>query len=243
MTHGAPDDSDVVKRGDVYRLDDMAELAARLGSPAAYHRFGTVVWVDAFDGGLGGWDVDESAPDTSVYVQSDYCVRDGIAAELLNASYTHTVPDIHRRSGYYPDTLIGFSVIYACDGAGSYVQIDLGYVANGVFYDGSIRILHASGEVTYKDSVGDYVALGTFGTMDDSAWIWYPVKLIVNTETGCYERLFIASTVFDMSNIPMSASLVLYGDHCVAGVGLYADSAGTRRLYVDDAVFTCNEEV
>ncbi len=50
--HGAPDDSDVLKQAGMFRIDDMAELAVRLGSPVDYNKYGDVIFWDDFESGL-----------------------------------------------------------------------------------------------------------------------------------------------------------------------------------------------
>ena len=52
MSHGAKDYSNIANVGNLYRLDDLAELAVRLGSPIAYDRRGQLQWVYSFDDGL-----------------------------------------------------------------------------------------------------------------------------------------------------------------------------------------------
>jgi len=52
MSHGAKDYSNIANVGNLYRLDDLAELAVRLGSPIDYDRRGQLQWVYSFDDGL-----------------------------------------------------------------------------------------------------------------------------------------------------------------------------------------------
>jgi len=49
---GAPDDSNVLSTSTFYRLDDMAELAVRLGSPVQYLRSGNIVFCTTFEDGF-----------------------------------------------------------------------------------------------------------------------------------------------------------------------------------------------
>jgi len=57
MPHGAPDDSNVLKIGEDYRLDDLSELAARLGSIVNYRRTGDVYFMEDFSYGLERWTI------------------------------------------------------------------------------------------------------------------------------------------------------------------------------------------
>lgn len=54
MPRGAPDYSNVTTTAPLHRLDDMSELAARLGSPSVYDRSGRTIWMTSFENGLQG---------------------------------------------------------------------------------------------------------------------------------------------------------------------------------------------
>lgn len=55
MAHGAEDYSNVRKKEYSYRIDDLAELAARVGSPVVYDRRGEVVFMETFAYGFDPW--------------------------------------------------------------------------------------------------------------------------------------------------------------------------------------------
>ena len=55
MAHGAPDWFGTTPQGMVHRVADLAELAARLGSPDVFDRRGNVLFMDSFENGQNNW--------------------------------------------------------------------------------------------------------------------------------------------------------------------------------------------
>ena len=241
MPHGAPDDSDVVKRGDNYRLDDMAELAARLGSPVTFHRFGDVVWIDTFETGLGGWVVGATDPASVVYLQGDNCMMGGCAVEIASAAEDPEYARIAKGYTYEVGTRIGFGTCYAINGDSTNLTLQILYRDGVHAFAGTIRITHSSGLVEYVDDIGDRVTLGNVGLLDVTGVIWYPIKLIVDTNTGTYVGFTFGSHQFNMTDIAMLSTVSALAPMCSANLQYRCADALAHSLYIDNCVFTVNE--
>jgi len=243
MAHGAPDDSNVVKQGDVYRLDDMAELAARLGSPVSYHRFGTVIWTETFEGGLGGVTPVETHPGAKVYVQSLNWRSEGVAAELHTEVADPEAAGMRKTGGYYRDTTLGFSVEFCNAGVGNIIRQYISYYDGSVRRHGAIRITPPSGVIEYQNESLTWVPCMDVGVLDADGLLWYPIKLILDTFNCCYIRFHFGDQVVDLSGI------ALYQEPCVEAsnsrllLWLNSPDATERSVYTDNWVFTVNEEV
>lgn len=243
MSHGAPDDSNIVKRGDAYRLDDMAELAVRLGSAVTFHRFGTVIWMETFSGGLGNCVVGVTSSSCAVYLQSDRFHQDGIAAELNTLASTPEYASLNKFGPYYPGSVMAYSGWYCCLGEYNVVQINLEYYDGDYTYYARIKVLHPTGDVTYLNNSYAEVALGNVGLVDADGVKWYPFKLVVNTQLHEYVRFMFADVVFDMSGIALYSTAISSAAYVQTAIRLFSPTASDRSVYVDDLVFTLNEEV
>jgi len=241
MPHGAPDDSDVVKVGDAYRLDDMAELAARLGSPVTFNRMGDVVWMDTFAGGVNGWKESITGTDIAIEIRNTHFLTDGLACAIETNEAYPANGTIFRSFPYYADTRIGFSATYSCYKHGSTVVFEI-YVYDGVSaLWGVVFIDHRSGDVTYLDDTGAYAPLCSLGQLGESGEIWYPTKLVIDAGTHEYVGLYHGSTYQSMAGLALYAYASVQAAHVVAGLSLHAASATEHILYVDSAVYTVNE--
>ena len=241
MAHGAPDDSNIIKVGDTYRLDDMAELAARLGSPVGYHRFGDVIWMETFEGGLGAWQVYESSTDMHVYLQSSHCLSAGVGAELLTGAASPEYAGIHGRSPFYTSTRIGLSVMYSCSGDGGLVSLELLYHEGTAYHMGTVRIQHASGDVHYANSAGVWTLIANLGRLDAAGVVWYPAKLIIDTALDMFVGLHFAGSYLDLSDQLLRTFASTDAPRSGAVIRLHAPDATAHSAYIDSAVFTVNE--
>ena len=241
MAHGAPDDSDIIKVGDTYRLDDMAELAVRLGSPVGYHRFGDVIWMETFEGGLGAWQVYESSGDMHVYLQSSHCLNAGVGAELLTGAASPEYAGIHRRSPFYASTRIGVSVLYSCAGDGALVSLELLYYDGTAYHMGTVRIQHKSGDVHYANSAGVWTLAANLGSLDADGVVWYSVKLIIDTALGTFVGLHFAGSYLDLSGLLLRTAASTDAPRSAAVMRLHAPDDTAHSVYLGSVVFTVNE--
>ena len=241
MPHGAPDDSDVVKRGAAYRLDDMAELAARLGSPMTFNRQGDVVWLDTFAGGVNGWVRYTGGAGILIELENTHFLTEGLACVLTVAVADPRYAMIYRSFPYYSDTRLGFGITYACAGANSTVGLEMDYFEGAFYYKGLIRIDHTSGDVTYLDTTGGFTALGNLGLLDGVGVIWYPTKLIIDTLANEYVGFYHGDTYYNMAGIPLYTGGSALAPHSMTVV-TFSDTVGSgQSLYLDSAIYTENE--
>jgi len=96
MPHGAPDWSNVVKYEKVHRLDDMAELVARLGSLVIYDRRGDLVWCDSFEYGLQAWEKDPQGTGAAALVTCEAFRSRGFCAKMIAGSDGYALVRIAR---------------------------------------------------------------------------------------------------------------------------------------------------
>jgi len=103
MVHGAPDWSNVVKPQQVHRLDDMAELAARLGSIHIWDRRGDCIFIESFEYGLRRWDTQISGTGAYIEITTERFDSKGFSVKMLAGSdedrlaalyHVHPIPDI-----------------------------------------------------------------------------------------------------------------------------------------------------
>jgi len=79
---GAPDDSNVLSTSTFYRLDDMAELAVRLGSPVQYLRSGNIVFCTTFEDGFNRLSYHAPVLGGSVSLVNSLVLTGGAAVEI-----------------------------------------------------------------------------------------------------------------------------------------------------------------
>jgi len=241
MARGLPDDSNIVKDAPVYGLSDMAELAARLGSPMTYIRYGDVFMLDDFEGGFQGWSRFTYAPDTVISLSGTHTRSKGTAVHITSGTGADPCGTIVRYEPLPTGSLNGFGYAFGFGGALSDIRI--GMVATiaernwhfWVIYD------HVAGQLTYRDDTG---APQVFANLKlRPAFVsFHQVKLVVNFTTHKYQRLYIDNHVYDLSAYTAQWTAAV-GQEDLLSMTVYVLGTGapTAHAYIDDAVATQNE--
>lgn len=222
-------------------IGDLAELAARLGSPNTYDRRGTVVWMTDFRYGLQG-----STPGTSD-AECEY----RISAERSHFGGYSLKLDPSDETGSYVEW--GNVVQFMLTGkVGLEALISLGADPDAVllkilYFDGTTQ---QRGEVSYDPATGDWTVrtgITTWETVLESfkiqqdATAWNPIKLVIDVESGEYVRLQVARQIVDISEHDLYS---LGSDNLGQMVGrvMVSGAAATHAaIWVDAVIITQNE--
>lgn len=242
MPHGAPDDSNVVKTGRIFRLDDMSELAVRLGSFVTYDRRGDVIFADSFEDGDYRWLLNYINYPAYKVISIDYAKSGAVSCKITTAPYQNSMAGILCVLMYPLATEMGMEFSYLYDSNASYVDGDFVITYNDVTYHYSYR------HDVQNKAIYIYTQDG-FVKVDDtklSKWgveYFVPTKIVANLEAERYERLMLGSREYDLSDY--SPYIYPYGevDKITVSISVQASRNYETILYVDDVVLTVNEPV
>jgi len=86
MAHGQPDYGMYTLANTIYRLTDMGELAARLGSINTYDRRGDVIFLDSFESGLTAWSPSSACTGSDLVQSAKHARSGGFSAKFVCGS-------------------------------------------------------------------------------------------------------------------------------------------------------------
>jgi len=115
MAHGTHDWFATAQQGLVYRVADVGELAARMGSPDVHDRRGTVFFITSFDNGLAGWSYGASGVGGSCYFVASPVKTGRGAITLETGAGSLTYASIARHLPPPPSGVWGFEYAFAPD--------------------------------------------------------------------------------------------------------------------------------
>jgi len=238
-----PDWGGVYPSTQFYPLTDMAELAARLGSPLIYDRRGNVVWMYGFEYGLTGLAVFEEEVGSSVALSIDEWEHPPCSALLRVAGLDLSRAYIRRHFASPTGGVIGWAAACKLGEDAQLVEVAFAH------FDGTYstlyhtRIDHVNHRLEYLDDGAIYRKFA--GDLPDYAEANYflHMKLVVNVDTGKYVRFLLDNTEYDLS--------ALSGYRFGSGVALHArglvmhsvGQSATSDVYVDSLILTENEPV
>ena len=188
--------------GKVYTSTDLAELAARLGSPNVYDRRGNVIFIDNFENGIGSYTYALGAgPGSKREWSSEVSRSGGFSLKLWGGVGTAS----------------SFTRSWATMDVGQNTGVEMGLACPAPPY----TPLYLRIYITYNDSVLTHVAGAQFNNLigsvsylnDAGGWTetirglfltWVPgtfsnLKLVVDLASDRYLRCMINQAEFDMS--------------------------------------------
>jgi len=241
MPHGAPDWSNVVKYTQVHRLDDMAELACRLGSIIIFDRRGDVIWYDSFQYGYQYYDRWLSGAGASMEITTESFRNHGYALKLVPGSDEGQAAVI---SQYFP--LIkpgnhGCEFSWTLD---SYVRsIDLTIISrdSGVKTTFKVSYNYEEKKLYYLDKNNTLSILDDELDLPYAFNLFHTWKLVWNTTTGFYIRLLLNTKTYNMEGLEGYITTTTEPDYYSIHLGVYSQYGYNPFVYFDDIIHTINE--
>ena len=241
MARGLPDDSNVVKESAVYALSDMAELAARLGSPVNYVRFGDVYMMDEFTHGLGAWGSAVMGGGGFARLTGSHWRSKGVCAHLQGGLGATPYTYMWRWMPIPGSDKMGYCLTFASEDNCYDMQIGLLVTIGEVQYPFKIMIELSTNRFYYWVEPGPWEEFDRT-PIGGRQWMFHLCKLVVNLKKREYVRFYFNERSYPLSGILCGNKPNLgAADRCECEVTVTGTNLALGDLYVDDAVVTQNE--
>lgn len=235
MVHGTPDWG-LKKKSTVYALDDMAELAVRLGSIVTFDRRGDVIFLDDFEDGIIRWSTTGVVSSSTTKARSK-----ALSAKLALTEDIGDTAGIQAQIANPVATATGFEFSWLADASVFFLE------SRVWLYDGSritkftITWNHSAKTLSVLDSDGATKVFATGVNIAAASHLFVPCKLVVDISAKKYVRFLMG---------PYTWLLSAYaGDDAGATTNtylnlfVYADllTGAAANIYIDDVILTQNE--
>lgn len=241
MSHGAPDYSNVSKDGLVYRVDDLGELAVRLGSIVTYERRGEVYWLTNFDNGLGDFESFTSGIGSDIKLNNVKNEIGPYSIELIGGNQVGYYAQINKILAVPLSSKVGFQISIEHSSDSYVTQIDLTIYDGFTLYNGSVWIQPTLQQIQLRNSDGDYFVLASGLSFLPNTQYFMHVKLVIDIETNKYVRLLIDNTEYDISAYSLASGGSSIKKSIQAKVTNFNDTQDPSSIYVDNFIITVNE--
>lgn len=242
------------RRGRVWSVADLGELAARLGSPVTFDRRGDVVWHDDFEAGVHKWSWAGFGPGYGRGVMPcAHRSRNGRRSARLNsgreAGYeTQQVEHVSHLPAITPLPRLGFEASFAYDAgvayAGLYLQVYLGG-GSAPFYRYRVRYDIPNSRLEYWTAAGEWDTL-----LEDVYGLRAPdfntCKLVVDGQPSVglasYTRILFNEHEILMDAYEPEAGTAASSASCwQAGLVMEGKPGLSASAWFDDVILTHNE--
>jgi hypothetical protein len=242
MSHGAPDYSNVLKDGSLYRVDDMAELAARLGSPIRHDRRGEVIWYNTFDYGLSGIHSSIVGSGSEITLEERFVETPPFAIELNTGSLIAASAFIYYELPIPTNLNLGLQSSIRASTNTERIYFDL-WIYDGTNLNFARVIIDVdTGQIFYIDTDNNEVELSD--TLPDliGAGYYTHCKLVADFSSNNYVRFVFDGTEYDLSGTPLRQSANSAARRLYVKITLYNKTAVEAITYVDNMIVTTNEQ-
>lgn len=240
MTFRTYPDFGAAQSGTIAPDIDIAELAARMGSPVTWRRDGRVLSLTNFSPDADGW-VLSSGGATVEIASSDYIYSGDASCHLFTTVNPPATGNIYKRIPIPSSARIGLEAMI-CENVG--VDHDVYFtlyrkVDNANYTKAGVKIEMITGRAYYLNNVGAYVLFYTRPAAYTRE-MNHNFKLVVDFANTTYLRFFTDDVLVEMPYIPQNIVGAL--DIMVFEINITPHVAGGLiNIFVDNTIITCSE--
>jgi len=240
MPHGGPDWSTGGQISTVHTVEDLGELAARLGSIVTFDRRGNVIWMDDFESGIEKWMPVEGDAGAALVWSSEHARNGGFSAKLSTDDDTDDDAVMLTALPYPVLSRIGYEFSFLRDNYLKTLRLRIELSTDVETLYAEIEWTAATGIWLYVDDTGFYnLTPPTEFPIEYS--IFNTVKLVADYVKKEYVRLIVNNTVFDLSGKTLWSGLPLTDPSIIMNIIIVTSSNDVATLYTDDVIITQNE--
>lgn len=249
MPHGTPDWGHTGPKETTFGLDDLGELAARLGSLVTFDRRGDVLWLDDFEDGLAKVNIAVSGGGAYGALETAKSRSGAFDLRLVGGSSDAWTAQAVYILGYPALSSFGFEVSVAFVGELDYLQVRILLDTGTVRVGASIRYERGATRWTRLDHLGAYVPFIPAWTFIPIYRPYHTIKLVMDPtvvdpavgHTGAWKRVLIDNGVYLTGGELTNPGATLGVPGMRADVTLVSRNLFNDFVRVDDVIITQNE--
>lgn len=237
----SPDYSKYLPGSVRFSLQDMSELAVRLGSIDSYDRRGEIVWSDDFSKGIGRYTNLLGGANGSVTLVSfkpglsgyNMLQQPDTTGSQYAASYVNVTSLLPNKTG------LEFSVgwIYPTPFFDMYL-----YFYNGTTeYIYAVRLDGVNYLLYYLDQTNSFVQNVSLFRLDDPDKCDHHCKMVLDTSTGKYIRFQLDGNSYDLSNFSAFSQASASAARFTIFFVTTGNGTAAQRSYINHIILTANE--
>lgn len=241
MAHGTKPYGRTQSQVTIFGVQDMGELAARLGSIDTHDRRGNVVWLDDFESGVEAWDFSGTGAGNARAWSAERH-RSGGFSVYHRCGSTLTMLSEMDRSLALPvinRTGIEFSILFGLWVSQIRLYAHIVSLAQTLVYE--VRYTVATDTWEFRNNALGWTALVPTIDLLPEGYCFHTVKLIVDPLALAYSQLIVDDLTYDMSGLPVGVVGGVFTPALFVEIGMTGTAAQIGLSWVDDVIVTQNE--
>lgn len=223
------------------QLGDLGELAVRLGSPMSYDRRGSVLWYTLFSNGLGDITTSFSGTAGEITLSADQSLRGGFSCKIRPAQ--DNISNSFVTASFSASIISAYGCEFSVSPSAFITEINVLFqsIFNSVTMRGHIIYNLITHKITYEYPLDTFTVLDTVTIAAASSAFFSTFKLVINPETGFYQRFLLNRNEYDLSDIPLVSSVGSDYDYVSAQIYFKSSAASRGTAYLDDIIITVGD--
>ena len=241
MGHGYPDYGIASPLATVFILQDLAELAARLGSILTFDRRGNVTFLEDFEGSLERWITHFEGTGGKVESTAAAARSGAFAAALTTGNLIGKYAYISHWMPMPILSRMGAEFSFCWWWYASIVQLDFNYATPDGGYRAQVRYNWQEQKIEYCPGDFDWQTLATGIKLERGNQLFHTIKVVADFPRKKYTRLILDSTSLDLSYLDLATYPPVSYPRLVLEIRTVAAENQNVLTYIDDAIITQNE--
>lgn len=242
MPHGGPDWGTLGPLATVYTVEDMAELAARLGSIVTFDRRGNVIFMEDFQGSLAKVNTDWPGASGSVAISNERALHGAFSCKLVTLAEAAKFTEVYLRLAYTVLGKLGVEVAWDMVDDSLMDSIEIWFqLYDGTYYHKVAVSWEPSTKKWWYQGVGEWKELSPTQILYSGDVSFNITKLVVDFVNQEYVRLISNNREYDMSGLVYSTLTPPQSPHILQTNRVIAAGDAACTVYLGHIIVTQNE--
>lgn len=224
-----------------FSLQDLGELAARLGSPAVFDRRGEIVWYDRCEYGATPWNITLDGVGAAVAVSTYNSYLSPYSLKMTSGNTADASVSVSRRFCLFDITSIGLEVTLLNYAQVIDYRIKIAYTLDGIVYTAILKVVYDDNKIYYYDESGNFVELVTAGAAANNVLRFVSTKLVVDLQTHTYRRIIYDLRHHEGLTFPIKQAASVVGDYFEITIQVNGENLNEAVAYLGQVIVTSNE--
>lgn len=241
MPHGAPDWSKYRREAVTYSLQDLAELAARLGSIVTFDRRGDVIHMETWQFGTARWTLTGSGPRASTSLDHTAFLSQATSLLLTGGTGRDGYASAISRIAYPGQLRMGIEASFTTNDETHYIRLGIRLWNGTILYEPATRVYPNADEIGYEDDDTTYQKAADIPPTYHDANMFHTAKFVFDLSTGEYARVLYNNIEVDLTGYAFKSSASATGAHIEISLYAYSLDGLNALARIDNIIITQDE--
>jgi hypothetical protein len=222
-------------------MQDMGELAARLGSPVVYDRRGEVLWYDTMDRGLSPYKTAGAGTGWSVKVRCQYSHYGSYVLTLTSGFEAGTYAMLYKHFGAINVGKAAVEIGFNVEQPAQRIEFRVLKSNDVIQKEAKIVVQPLTGILSYVDNEGAYHTIDTVGAIYDVIGVYHTLKIFIDFDLSQFTSVMFDQTEYDLTGVDLRVTLATFVTSYQITISIWGRTGHNDPMNLTHIIFTGND--